>query len=122
MSSISVNIVNMFWDRKKVFCLNSVLRACLIILNVIDQSKSDLSSQKTKHLKYIQESHSDNISTSHHNIPLKKTKYSLENGAVTKIEQNFCLNRTLEGNNSIFYIFHFIRRTNFMFQEIILYL
>ena len=105
VSSISVNIVNMFWDRKKVFCLNSVLRACLIILNVIDQSKSDLSSQKTKHLKYIQESHSDNISTSHHNIPLKNTKYSLENGAVTKIEQNFCLNRTLEGNNSIFYIF-----------------
>ena len=112
MSSISVNIVNMFCDRKKLFCLNSVLRACLIILNVIDQSKSDLSSQKTKHLKYIQESYADNISTSHNtedNKTLKNSKYSLQNGAVTKIDQNFCFNRTLEGNNSIFYIFHFIR-------------
>ena len=79
---------------------------------MIDQSKSDLSSQKTKHLKYIQESTSDNIATRHHtedNITLKNSKYLLQNGAVTKIEQNFCFNRTLEGNNTIFYIFHFIR-------------
>ena len=119
MSSISVNIVNMFCDRKKLFCLNSVLRACLIILNVIDQSKSDLSSQKTKHLKYIQESYADNISTSHNtedNKTLKNSKYSLQNGAVTKIDQNFCFNRTLEGNNSIFYIFHFINREPYKFH------
>ena len=76
-----------------------------MILSVIDQSKSDLSSHKTKYLKHILESNSGKISTSHHtedHITHNNSKTSLQNGAVTKIEQNFCFNRTLEGNNFYF--------------------
>ena len=89
-------------DKRKHFVQKLLLRLCLLI--VIDQCKSDLTGEQTKPLKYAQEKHFNKNSNNHHSeeyMSRKNFKASaligLQNEGATKILQDFCLNRKLEG-------------------------
>ena len=102
--SVIGTIVNMCCDKRKQFFRKLLFRCCLLIVCVINQCKSDLTSKQRKPLKYTQDHHFHKNSNNHHSEEdlfnknfEKPAQLGLQDQVATKILQQFCLNRTLEG-------------------------
>ena len=95
--------------RENIFFQKLLFQFCLLVVCVINQCKSDLTSKQTKPLKYTQDHHFHKNSKNHHSEEdlfhktfKEITQLGLQDEVGTKILQHFCLNRTLEGEWKLF--------------------
>ena len=92
-------------DTRKYFCRMIVIQICLVVISiVIGQCKSDLINDKTTNIDSNKEYEYGNISrhllkepdVSYENFD-ELAKLPLKTDVATKIEKNFCANKTSEG-------------------------